>query len=201
MGLLRDVGTYLGDKASWRGSDGLVHLLSQHVWLSLVAVALACAIALPVGLGLGHLRRGEVFAVNVANIGRALPSFAVLVFALQLLHIGTGPALVALVVLAVPVVLTNAFVAMAGVEDDAREAARGMGMTGWQLFRRVELPLAMPLVMAGVRTAAVQVVATATLAALVVAVLALLTEVVLAVAQRLLTPRGIRRGPAPEPII
>lgn len=228
MDFLRDVGTFLGDKASWRGSDGLVHLLSQHVWLSLVAVALACAIALPVGLGLGHLRRGEVFAVNVANIGRALPSFAVLVFALQLLHIGTGPALVALVVLAVPVVLTNAFVAMAGVEDDPREAARGMGMTGWQLFRRVELPLAMPLVMAGVRTAAVQVVATATLAALVgygglgllilrglrtrdnvevfaaalvVAVLALLTEVVLAVAQRLLTPRGIRRGPAPDPII
>jgi osmoprotectant transport system permease protein len=228
MDLLRDVGTYLGDKASWRGSDGLVHLLSQHVWLSAVAVALACAIALPVGLGLGHLRRGEVFAVNLANIGRALPSFAVLVFALQLLHIGTGPALVALVVLAVPVVLTNAFVAMAGVEDDPREAARGMGMTGWQLFRRVELPLAMPLVMAGVRTAAVQVVATATLAALVgygglgllilrglrtrdnvevfaaalvVAVLALLTEIALALAQRLLTPRGIRRGPAPDPII
>jgi osmoprotectant transport system permease protein len=228
MDFLRDVGTYLGDKASWRGSDGLVHLLSQHVWLSVVAVALACAIALPVGLGLGHLRRGEVFAVNVANIGRALPSFAVLVFALQLLHIGTGPALVALVVLAVPVVLTNAFVAMAGVEDDQREAARGMGMTGWQLFRRVELPLAMPLVTAGVRTAAVQVVATATLAALVgygglgllilrglrtsdnvevfaaavvVAVLALLTEAALALAQRLLTPRGIRRGPAPDPII
>jgi osmoprotectant transport system permease protein len=166
--------------------------------------------------------------VNLANIGRALPSFAVLVVALQLLHIGTGPALVALVVLAVPVVLTNAFVAMAGVEDDPREAARGMGMTGWQLFRRVELPLAMPLVMAGVRTAAVQVVATATLAALVgygglgllilrglrtrdnvevfaaalvVAVLALLTEIALALAQRLLTPRGIRRGPAPDPII
>jgi osmoprotectant transport system permease protein len=228
MDLLRDVGTYLGDKASWRGSDGLVHLLSQHVWLSGVAVALACAVALPVGLGLGHLRRGEVFAVNVANIGRALPSFAVLVFALQLLHIGTGPALVALVVLAVPVVLTNAFVAVASVEDDPREAARGMGMTGWQLFRRVELPLALPLVMAGVRTAAVQVVATATLAALVgygglgllivrglrtgddvevfaaaltVAVLALLTEAALGALQRLVTPRGIRRGPAPDPII
>jgi osmoprotectant transport system permease protein len=228
MGFLSDVATYLGDKASWRGSDGLVHLLAQHVWLSAIAVLIACAIALPIGLGLGHVRKGEVFAVNVANIGRALPSFAVLVFALQLLHIGTGPALVALVVLAVPVVLTNAFVAMAGVEDDAREAARGMGMTGWQLFRRVELPLATPLVMAGVRTAAVQVVATATLAALVgygglgllilrglrtrdnvevfaaalaVAVLALLTEGLLALAQRLVTPRGIRRQPAPDPVI
>lgn len=227
MGLLRDVATWLGDRASWRGSDGLVHLLAQHVWLSAVAVAVAAAIALPIGLGLGHARRGEVFAVNVANIGRALPSFAVLVFALQLLSIGTGPALVALVVLAVPVMVTNAYVAMASVDDDPREAARGMGMTGGQLFWRVELPLAVPLVMAGVRTAAVQVVATATLAALVgygglgllilrglrtrdnvevfaaalvVAVLALVTEVVLALLQRVLTPRGIRRA-ADAPIL
>lgn len=220
MELLRDVVEWFGDRASWRGSDGLVHLVAQHVWLSAVAVAISCAIALPVGLGLGHARRGEVFAVNVANIGRALPSFAVLVFALQLLSIGTGPALVALVVLAVPVMVTNAYVAMSGVDDDPREAARGIGMSAWQLFRGVELPLAIPLVMAGVRTAAVQVVATATLAALVgygglgllilrglrtrdevevfaaavaVAVLALATEVLLAILQRVLTPRGIRR--------
>ena len=231
MDLLRDVVEWFGDRASWRGSDGLVHLVAQHVWLCAVAVAISCAIALPIGLGLGHARRGEVFAVNVANIGRALPSFAVLVFALQVLSIGTGPALVALVVLAVPVMVTNAYVAMAGVDDDPREAARGMGMSGWQLFRRVELPLAIPLVMAGVRTAAVQVVATATLAALVgygglgllilrglrtrddvevfaaalaVAVLALVTEVVLAAVQRLLTPRGIRGSsgvPALAPVI
>jgi osmoprotectant transport system permease protein len=124
--------------------------------------------------------------------------------------------------------LTNCYVAMAGVEDDPREAARGMGMTGWQLFRRVELPLALPVVLAGVRTAAVQVVATATLAALVgygglgllilrglrtgddvevfaaalvVAVLALVTEVGLALLQRLLTPRGIRRRAVPVPVI
>ena len=227
MGLLRDVAEWFGDRASWRGSDGLVHLLAQHVWLSAVAVLVACAIALPLGLGLGHARRGEVFAVNVANIGRALPSFAVLVFALQLLSIGTGPALVALVVLAVPVMLTNAYVAMAGVDDDPREAARGMGMSGWQLFRRVELPLAIPLVMAGVRTAAVQVVATATLAALVgygglgllilrglrtrdnvevfaaaltVGVLALFTELSLAYLQRVLTPRGIRRRDDVRPL-
>lgn len=231
MDFLSDVLTHLGDRASWRGSDGFTHLLGQHVAISLWAVAIACAIALPIGLGLGHVRRGEVFAVNVANIGRALPSFAVLVFALQLLSIGRGPALVALVLLGVPVIITNAYVAMAGVEDDAREAARGMGMTGWQLFRRVELPLAVPLVMAGIRTAAVQIVATATLAALVgygglgllimrglrtrdnvevfaaalaVAVLALVTELVLAVAQRLLTPRGIRRldlAPLPDPTV
>lgn len=219
MALIRDVIAWFADLASWRGSDGLVHLVAEHVWISAIAVVIAGAIALPIGLGLGHARRGEVIAVNVANIGRALPSFAVLVFALQVLHIGTGPALVALVVLAAPVMITNAYVAMAGVDDDPREAARGMGMTGWQLFRRVELPLAVPLVMAGVRTAAVQVVATATLAALVgygglgllilrglrtgddvevfaaalsVALLALLTEAVLSVVQRMVTPRGIR---------
>ena len=235
MELLRDVVEWFGDRASWRGSDGLVHLVAQHVWLSAVAIGFASAIALPIGLGLGHARRGEVFAVNVANIGRALPSFAVLVFALQVLSIGTGPALVALVVLAVPVMVTNSFVAMAAVDDDQRDAARGIGMTRWQLFCRVELPLAIPLVMAGVRTAAVQVVATATLAALVgygglgllilrglrtrdnvevfaaalsVAVLALVTEVLLGLAQRVLTPRGIRRSvhapvlaPLPDPII
>jgi osmoprotectant transport system permease protein len=220
MGLLSDVAAFFNDRESWRGSDGLSHLLFQHLWISVVAMAIACAIALPVGLVLGHLRRGEALAVNVANIGRAMPSFAVLVIALQVLSIGTGPALAALVVLAIPPMVTNSYVALAGVEDDAREAARGMGMTGWQLFRRVELPLGVPLIMAGVRTAAVQVVATATLAALVgygglgllilrglrtrndvevfaaaltVAVLALVTELALALVQRRLTPRGIRR--------
>jgi osmoprotectant transport system permease protein len=228
MGFLGDVADYLGDRASWRGSDGLTHLLGQHVSISLWAVVIASAVALPVGLVLGHLRRGQVFAVNVANLGRAMPSFAVLVIALQLMSIGRGPALVALVLLGVPVMITNAYVAMASVEDDPREAARGMGMTGWQLFRVVELPLAVPLVMAGIRTAAVQIVATATLAALVgygglgllilrglrtrdnvevfaaalaVAILALATEIVLAFAQRVLTPRGIRRldlAPLPD---
>lgn len=220
MGLLGDVATFFGDRESWRGSDGLTHLLAQHLWISVVAMAIACAIALPIGLVLGHLRRGEAIAVNVANIGRAMPSFAVLVIALQVLSIGTGPALAALVVLAIPPMVTNSYVGLTGVEDEAREAARGMGMTGWQMFRRVELPLGIPLIMTGVRTAAVQVVATATLAALVgygglgllilrglrtrndvevvaaastVAVLALVTELGLAFAQQRLTPRGIRR--------
>jgi osmoprotectant transport system permease protein len=222
---ISDVIAYFDDRANWRGSDGLLHLTAQHVSISVWAIVIACVLALPVGLGLGHARRGEVFAVNVANVGRAMPSFAVLVIALQVLSIGRGPALVALVLLAVPVLITNGFVAIADVEDDAREAARGMGMTGWQVFAKVELPLALPLVMAGIRTAAVQVVATATLAALVgygglgllilrglrtrdqvevvaaafaVAVLAILTEALLAATQRAVTPRGIRRsGRAP----
>ena len=224
MQFLGEVASYFNDRANWRGSSGLTHLLWQHVWISAEAVVIALAIALPVGLGFGHVRRGELFAVNVANIGRAMPSFAVLVIALQLTSIGEGPALIALVLLAVPPVITNSFVAMSSVDDDVREAARGMGMTGAQLLRRVELPMAVPLVMAGVRTAAVQVVATATLAALVgygglgllivrglrtrdnvevfaaaltVAVLALLTEIALSAVQRALTPRGIRGGDAP----
>lgn len=228
MELLEDVVRWFGDRASWRGSDGLVHLLRDHVWISVVAVVVAASIALPIGLGLGHLRRGEVVAVNLANIGRALPSFAVLVFALQVLSIGTGPALVALVALAIPPMLTNAYVAVVGVDDDARDAARGAGMSGLQLFRHVELPLAVPLLFAGLRTAAVQVVATATLAALVgygglgllilrglrtrdhvevfaaaltVAVLSLLTELALAAAQRLLTPKGIRRFAVAPPLV
>jgi osmoprotectant transport system permease protein len=220
MSFLSDVASWFNDRVNWRGSSGLIHLVYQHVVISLLAVAIALVIALPLGLILGHLRRGQVFAVNVANIGRALPSFAVLVIALQLSHIGQTPALAALVLLAIPPIVTNSYVAVAGVEDDAREAARGMGMTGMQLFRRVELPLAVPFVMAGIRTAAVQVVATATLAALVgygglgllilrglrtrdnvevfaaattVAVLALATELSLAALQKVLTPRGIRR--------
>lgn len=224
MDLLGDVAAFFNDRQSWRGSDGLTHLLTQHVWISAVAMAIACVVALPVGLLLGHLRRGEALAVNIANIGRAMPSFAVLVIALQVLSIGTGPALVALVALAVPPLVTNAYVGLAGVDDDARDAAVGMGMSGWQRFRRVELPLGAPFVMAGVRTAAVQVVATATLAALVgygglgllilrglrtgddvevvaaaltVAVLALITELLLAALQRRLTPTALRAAELP----
>jgi len=128
-------------------------------------MAIAMALALPLGLVLGHVGRGGLVAVNVSNVG--LPSFAVLVIALQLSSIGLTPTLVALVLLAVPPMVTNSFVGVRGVDPDTVEAARAMGMTGRQVFTGVELPSALPLVMAGVRTAAVQVVATATLAALV----------------------------------
>lgn len=231
MSFLGDVIAWFDDRANWRGSDGLVHLLGEHLSLAVWAMAIACAIALPAGIVLGHLRRGELVAVNLANVGRAVPSFAVLVIALQLSSIGPRPAIAALVLLALPLILTNAYVGVAGVEDDQREAADGMGMTGRQRLLRVELPIAVPLVMAGVRTAAVQVVATATLGALVgagglgllilrglrtrdnvevfaaafaVAVLALLTEALLAAVQRLLTPRGLRRvavASHPDPTI
>jgi osmoprotectant transport system permease protein len=128
-------------------------------------------IALPVGIWLGHRGRGGAVAINLANVGRAVPSLAILALTQQAIGLsgwpgfGARPAFVALVALAVPPLVTNAYVGMRGVDPDVVEAARGMGMTGAEVLRRVELPIALPLVMAGVRTAAVQVVATASLAA------------------------------------
>jgi osmoprotectant transport system permease protein len=137
----------------------------EHIQLSVAGMAVALVLALPLGAWLGHLHRGSFVAVNVANVGRALPSLAVIAIGIAFLGVGFANITVALVVLAVPPILTNAYVGIDGVEHDAVEAARGMGMTRWQIIRRVELPLALPLVFAGIRTATVFVIATATIAA------------------------------------
>src|SRR5437763_9907739 len=141
---------FIGDNAGL-----LWHKSVEHMAISAVAVAIAVAVALPIGLWLGHLHRGSFLAVNVANIGRALPSLAVLAIGIAFLGIGKVNVVVALVILAVPPVLTNAYVAVDGVDTDAVEAARGMGMRPIQLFGKVELPLALPLTFTGIRTAAV----------------------------------------------
>ncbi len=129
-------------------------------------MAIALVIALLLGVWLGHLHRGSFVAINVSNIGRALPSLALIAFGVALLGIGFVNVMVALVVLAIPPMLTNAYVAVDGVDPDAVEAAQGMGMTPTEVLLRVELPLALPLIFAGVRTAVVYVIATATLAPL-----------------------------------
>lgn len=144
----------------------------EHIQLSGLAVGIAAAVALPLGLYLGHTGRGGFAAINVANIGRALPSLALIAVGLVAsialgLGLGFWPTLFALVPLALPPILTNTFVAMRAVDADTIEAARGMGLRESQVLARVELPLALPLILAGVRTAAVNVVATATLGALV----------------------------------
>ncbi|MBX7548480.1 ABC transporter permease [Streptomyces sp. NPDC004232] len=159
---------WLTDPAHWSGDDGIRHRLLQHLVLTVVCLAVSCAVALPVALVLGHLGRGGALAVNVSNIGRAVPTFAVLVLLLltPVGRWGEGPTVVALVLFAVPPLLTNAYVGMREVDRGVVRAARGMGMTGAQMLLRVELPLALPLVMTGVRIAAVQLVATATIAAL-----------------------------------
>ncbi|MEU3710393.1 ABC transporter permease [Streptomyces catenulae] len=160
---------WLTTASHWSGEDGIGHRLAEHAALTVGCLLLSCLIALPVAVVLGHLGRGGALAVNLANVGRAVPTFAVLVLLLltPLGRHGEWPTVIALVLFAVPPLLTNAYVGMRGVDRDVVRAARGMGMTGGQLVWRVELPLALPLLLTGVRIAAVQLVATATLAALV----------------------------------
>ncbi len=225
MSIARDVAEWLTTAEHWRGDFGVPHRLTEHALMSLAAVVAAAAIGLPLGIWLGHRGRGGAVAINLTNVGRAIPSLAILALTQQAIGLrgwpgfGARPAFVALVALAVPPLVTNAYVGMRGVDRDVVEAARGMGMTGGELLRRVELPIALPLILAGVRTAAVQVVATATLAAvtawgglgrfivdgfgqqdnaqivagaLLVGLLALVTELTLARVQRAVVSEGLR---------
>lgn len=169
MGVLGEAWTWLTTGANWSGESGAGHRLGEHLYVSGVSLALACAIALPVALYLGHIGKGGALAVNLSNVGRAIPVFAVLALFMvsPLRNAGYVPTIIALVLFAVPPLLTNAYVGMTEVDRSVAEAARGMGMSGGQLFVRVELPLAYPLIMTGLRSAAVQVIATATIAAMV----------------------------------
>jgi osmoprotectant transport system permease protein len=154
--------------SSWTGSSGALHLLVQHLWISGVSLGLACAIGIPAAVLLARWRRGGIVVTSIANAARAIPIVGVLVLlAVGPLGVGNSAAIVALVVFAVPAVLTNSFTGIRGIDPEVRQAARGMGMTRFQLTARVELPLAIPLIAAGVRLAAVQVWATATIAAIV----------------------------------
>ncbi|MFF0745936.1 ABC transporter permease [Streptomyces sp. NPDC004111] len=168
MNTLSEAWDWLTDAAHWHGDGGILGRLGEHLFLTVVCLLLSCLIALPVALVLGHLGRGGALAVNISNVGRAVPTFAVLVLLLltPLGSKGEWPTIIALVLFAVPPLLTNAYVGMRGVDRDIVRAANGMGMTGRQVMFHVELPLALPMILTGVRIAAVQLVATATLAAL-----------------------------------
>jgi osmoprotectant transport system permease protein len=216
---LRRLGDWFANGSHWHGANGVPELLWATVKISAEAVLIALVVALPIGLLLGHTGRGGFLALNIGNVGRALPAIAVLIIGVQLLGIGEPPALLALTVLSLPPILTNTYTAVRQVDPDVIDAARGMGITGLQVLRRVELPTSIPLIAAGVRTASVQAVATVTLAAyvsysclgtyivngiyehdnvqlvagaLLVVVLALGTEVGLGSLQRVVTPAGIR---------
>ncbi|MER6777289.1 MULTISPECIES: ABC transporter permease [unclassified Streptomyces] len=169
MGVLAGAWDWLANGANWSGENGVWHRLGEHVYVSGISLAVACAVALPVGLWLGHIGKGGALAVNISNIGRAVPVFAVLALFMvsPLRSAGYLPTIVALVLFALPPLLTNAYVGVREVDRSVVEAARGMGMSGGQLFWRVELPLARALVMTGLRSGAVQVIATATIAAMV----------------------------------
>ena len=172
-----DTWRYLTDGANWSGDGGLLDLMLEQLLLSFSALALAMLVGLPIALWLGHLGRGGFLAINITNIGRAVPTFALLALLVTADFPGSadfGPfgraglaTLIALTLFALPPIITNSYVAVREVPADVRQAADGMGMTGAQKFFRVELPLALPLVMSGVRLALVQVWATATIAALV----------------------------------
>jgi len=167
MDWLVGVGEWFADPVNWRGPSGVPVLARQHLGYTAAALGLACLVGLPLGLWLGHTRRGDVLAVQAANVGRAVPVYALLV--VLVLALGRTPqvALLAFTAFAVPPVLANTVLGVREVDPAVVEAARGTGMSGWQVLLRVELPLAAPLVVAGVRSAAVQVVATVSVAALV----------------------------------
>ena len=172
MNLLADVARWLTDPEHWQGSHGIPVRVLEHLELSALAIIIACAIALPIALYLGHTRRFAFLAINVANIGRAIPSLALLAFGLIVaialgLGLGFWPTIFMLVPLSIPPILTNAYVAIRTVDPDIVDAARGMGLGEGQLLRAIEVPLGLPLILSGIRTSAVNVVATATLGALV----------------------------------
>jgi osmoprotectant transport system permease protein len=166
MSAFGDVAAWLTDPDNWHGPAGIPVRTWEHLVLSGISLAVVCAMALPLALWLGHIGKGGALAINVTNIGRAVPVFAVLVLlAIGPLGLGATATIVALILFGIPPVLTNAYVGMREVDRDTVEAARGMGMTGWQTLRRVELPLALPIILAGVRVAAVMVIGIAAIAA------------------------------------
>lgn len=228
MAALLDALRWIAAPAHWHGSDGIPTRLIEYLHLSAESVLIGALIAIPLGVVLGHYGRFGFLAISISNIGRAVPSFGILVIAFQVFGLGDTPIIIALTALAIPPMVTNSYVALREVDPDIREAARGMGYRELAQLLRIELPLAVPLIMAGIRTSAVQVVATATLAALIaggglgryivdgfaqqdytktfagallVALLALATEGSLWAAERVLVPRGIRllRAAAPRP--
>jgi osmoprotectant transport system permease protein len=165
---LQEAFRYLNDPFNWTRANGILDLGAQHLRISAIAVLVAMVVGIPVGAVLGHTGRGGGFTVALSNVSRAIPTLALLtVFAVTPIGFGPTATTIALALFALPPVLTNTYVGFRGVDRDVVEASRAMGMNESQVVLRAELPLAMPMLMTGVRTAAVQVVATATLAALV----------------------------------
>jgi osmoprotectant transport system permease protein len=225
VNLIEETVAWLTNPANWSAADGIPIRLIEHLAVSLAALALAMAIALPIGLLVGHTRRGASLAINLANLGRALPTLAVITIVLPVttaidpqLGFKFYPTMVALVVLGIPPILVNTYVGITGVDTELVESARGMGLTEGEVLRRVEIPIAIPALAGGIRSAAVQIVATATLGAIfgggglgrylvegiaqndngkifggvtIVAALCLLTEALFAIIQRRVTSPGL----------
>jgi osmoprotectant transport system permease protein len=225
MNVIEQTVAWLTDPANWSGPAGIPTRLVEHLLVSGSALALTIAIALPIGLLVGHTRRGASLAINLANLGRALPTLAVITIVLPFtaaldpqLGFKFYPTMIALVILGIPPILVNTYVGISGVDPELVESARGMGMREGQILRRVEIPVALPVLAGGIRSAASQIVATATLGAIfggvglgrylvegiaqndngkifggvtLVAALCLATEMVFALIQRRVTSPGL----------
>jgi osmoprotectant transport system permease protein len=163
--LVKNLGSWLVSGEQWTGPDGIGHRLAEHLQYSLLATLIAAAIALPVGLLIGHTGRGAFLAINLASFGRALPTVGLVVLVFLAGGLSMVPVYVALVALAVPSIVTNTYAGMTAIDPEVKDAARGQGMRGHQVLLQVEIPLALPLIMTGLRLALIQVVATATIAA------------------------------------
>ena len=173
MSLIGETFGWLTDPVNWSGAAGIPIRVVEHLLVSGAALALAIAIALPIGLAVGHTRRGASLAVNLANLGRALPTLALITIVLPVtaaidpqLGFKVYPTMIALVVLGIPPILVNTYVGISGIEPELVESARGMGLRERQVLRRVEIPIALPVLAGGIRSAATQIVATATLGAI-----------------------------------
>jgi osmoprotectant transport system permease protein len=227
MELLAKVVAWFASPDTWSGPDAIPIRVAEHVGISVASLLIAGAIALPIGLAIGHTGRGASFAINLANLGRAIPSLAAIGIVVPFtqaidpdLGFGLYPTVIGMVVLAIPPILVNAYTGIAEVDRDLVESARGMGLREREILRGVEIPVAIPVLFAGIRSAAVQVIATATLGAIyafgglgryivdgvaqndngklfggvfLVAILALGSEASLSILQRVLTSPGLRR--------
>ena len=169
MNLIEQTAAWLSDPVNWNGAAGIPTRLAEHLVVSSAALALAVAIALPIGLLVGHTGRGALLAINLANIGRALPTLAVITIVLPItsafdpqLGFKVYPTIIALVVLGIPPILVNTYVGISGIDRELVESARGMGLNERQVLGRVEIPVALPVLATGIRSAAIQIVATAT---------------------------------------
>jgi osmoprotectant transport system permease protein len=173
MNLVEQTVAWLTDPANWQGPAGIPTRIGEHIVLSAIALILAIAIALPIGLLVGHTRRGASLAVNLANLGRALPTLALITIVLPVtagfdkeLGFKVYPTMIAMIVLGIPSILVNTYVGIAGVDPELVESARGMGLRERQFLGRVEVPIALPVLAGGIRSAASQIVATTTLGAI-----------------------------------
>jgi osmoprotectant transport system permease protein len=219
MNVIVDGFRWLFDPSNWGGEGGIGHAIVEQLWYSFIATLAALVIALPIGLAIGHTGRGRFIVANVTGIWRAIPTIGVVTIVFRWQPLSVWPVLAALVLLAIPPMVLNTVAGIDSVPADVRDAARGMGLTGWQSLWQVEVPNALPLILAGIRSAANQVIATATVAGFVglgtlgvfiytatgtqrydvmagasiaVIVLVLTVEALFALLQRLVVSEGVR---------